>query len=200
MKISLFVDGRHVKDIMRSLSHELVHHRQNCQGKFMGGSNMGVGYAQEDENLRNLELDAYKNGNICFRDWEDGIKKQQQENKKMKSNKFAKLISEIVELVEDEVGNVQEIELTEEEKAAADQKNIDWLSSIEVDPMEEAVDMEKADIDDSGKVEDWEMARAKAAFGDDDDETDDGDEVKENWHKGSKDQFLFEELVRKWTK
>ena len=29
MEVSIFVDGRHIKDIMRSLSHELVHHNQN---------------------------------------------------------------------------------------------------------------------------------------------------------------------------
>ena len=33
-KISLYVDGRHIKDILRSLSHELVHHNQNCRGEF----------------------------------------------------------------------------------------------------------------------------------------------------------------------
>ena len=34
MGISLFVDGQHPKDILRSLSHELVHHTQNCNGMF----------------------------------------------------------------------------------------------------------------------------------------------------------------------
>ena len=32
MQIALYVDGRHPKDILRSLSHELVHHAQNCRG------------------------------------------------------------------------------------------------------------------------------------------------------------------------
>ena len=36
-KISLYTQGRHVKDVMRSLSHELVHHAQNCRGDFDGG-------------------------------------------------------------------------------------------------------------------------------------------------------------------
>ena len=33
MKVTVFVDKRHVKDILRSISHELVHHKQNCQGR-----------------------------------------------------------------------------------------------------------------------------------------------------------------------
>ena len=32
--VTIYVDSRHPKDIMRSLNHELVHHKQNCQGKF----------------------------------------------------------------------------------------------------------------------------------------------------------------------
>ena len=29
MEIHIFVDGRHTKDILRSIAHELVHHHQN---------------------------------------------------------------------------------------------------------------------------------------------------------------------------
>ena len=73
--IAIFVDGRHPKDILRSFSHELVHHAQNCNGDFESTGNLGPGYAQENEAMRNAELDAYKRGNIIFRDFEDLIKK-----------------------------------------------------------------------------------------------------------------------------
>ena len=73
--ISVYVDGRHPKDILRSLSHELVHHAQNCNGDFESTENLGLGYAQENGAMRNAELDAYKRGNIIFRDFEDLIKK-----------------------------------------------------------------------------------------------------------------------------
>ena len=69
--ITIFVDGRHPKDIMRSLSHELVHHAQNCDGQFDQGYATKEGYAQEDNHLREMEKDAYLRGNMCFRDWED---------------------------------------------------------------------------------------------------------------------------------
>jgi len=74
MTISVFVDDRHPKDIMRSLSHELVHHTQNCDGQFDQNLGMGEGYAQNDKHLRKMEEDAYLRGNMCFRDWEDKYK------------------------------------------------------------------------------------------------------------------------------
>lgn len=74
MSVTLYINGRHPKDIMRSLSHELVHHTQNCNGEFAGDTEMGEGYAQNDEHLREMERQAYEQGNLCFRDWEDSIK------------------------------------------------------------------------------------------------------------------------------
>jgi hypothetical protein len=73
-KVCLYIQGRHVKDIMRSLAHELVHHTQNCRGEFNGGVATVDGYAQEDDHLRAMERQAYDEGNMCFRDWEDGLK------------------------------------------------------------------------------------------------------------------------------
>tara|TARA_R110000824_G_scaffold58774_3_gene158570 strand:- start:4425 stop:5636 length:1212 start_codon:yes stop_codon:yes gene_type:complete len=72
--VTLYVTGRHPKDVMRSLSHELVHHTQNCNGHFDNVGEMGDGYAQNDEHLREMERQAYEIGNLCFRDWEDSIK------------------------------------------------------------------------------------------------------------------------------
>ena len=74
MEVVLYVDGRHPKDVMRSLSHELVHHAQNCRGDFTGQNNTGPGYAQEDPHLRKMEREAYTKGNLIFRDFEDLIK------------------------------------------------------------------------------------------------------------------------------
>tara|TARA_B100001778_G_C18317936_1_gene507337 strand:+ start:42 stop:665 length:624 start_codon:yes stop_codon:yes gene_type:complete len=77
MKITLFVDKRHVKDILRSLSHELVHHAQNCRGEFDKEINTEPGYAQNDPHMRNMEKQAYEIGNgLMFRDFEDNIKQK----------------------------------------------------------------------------------------------------------------------------
>jgi hypothetical protein len=74
MSVTLYINGRHPKDVMRSLSHELVHHTQNCNGQFDNTGEMGEGYAQNDKHLREMERQAYEQGNLVFRDWEDSIK------------------------------------------------------------------------------------------------------------------------------
>jgi hypothetical protein len=71
--ITLFTTDRHPKDILRSLSHELMHHTQNCRGDFTDTGEMGEGYAQNNPHMRSMEIEAYK-ASICFRDWEDSLK------------------------------------------------------------------------------------------------------------------------------
>jgi hypothetical protein len=72
--ITIYIGKRHPKDIMRSLSHELMHHTQNCKGEFDNASDLGEqGYAQNDSHLRTMEIQAYQ-ASIVFRDWEDSVK------------------------------------------------------------------------------------------------------------------------------
>ena len=47
-KIAVYADGRHPKDILRSLSHELVHHAQNCRGEFDKPHDASEGYIKKD--------------------------------------------------------------------------------------------------------------------------------------------------------
>lgn len=67
----LFVAGRHPKDVMRSFVHEMVHHMQNLDNRIgaLNGTNVN-----EDSNLLELEKEAYLEGNILFRSWEDKVK------------------------------------------------------------------------------------------------------------------------------
>ncbi len=78
--VTLFVDGRHPKDMLRSLAHELVHHAQNCRGDLcpekMGEA--GDGYAQNNEHLRKMEQEAY--ASMVMRDWEDQHKSKRRKN------------------------------------------------------------------------------------------------------------------------
>ena len=70
-EIVLFVDGRHNKDIVRSFSHEMVHHMQKLEGRL---GNIQTTNTTEDKNLLEIEAEAYMQGNITFRNWEDSIK------------------------------------------------------------------------------------------------------------------------------
>jgi len=75
MSIVVYTTNRHPKDILRSLSHELVHHCQNCEKRIPSNSSTEEGYAQTDETMRGLESEAYQKGNIMnFRDFEDQYK------------------------------------------------------------------------------------------------------------------------------
>jgi len=69
--ITVYISKRHPKDVLRSVSHELVHHCQNCRGEFDKLGCVGEGYAQENEHLRKMEEEAYLEGCMLLRDWED---------------------------------------------------------------------------------------------------------------------------------
>ena len=142
MSVTLYIHGRHPKDVMRSLSHELVHHMQNCNGQFENTGDMGEGYAQSDPHLREMERQAYEIGNLCLRDWTDtrnstiyNISLQEGAKKKMslkdwKNNELRTVLSErwgfsfnllnesqeeevVEEAAEDETLNEEEEELDE---------------------------------------------------------------------------------------
>ena len=70
-EITLYTEGRHPKDILRSFAHEMIHHIQNLEGRLHGISTTNT---NEDDRLLELEKEAYLEGNITFRNWEDGIK------------------------------------------------------------------------------------------------------------------------------
>jgi len=70
-KIVLYTLGRHDKDIVRSYSHEMIHHMQNIKGTL---HNIQTQDTNADSDLLELEKEAYLLGNITFRNWEDGLK------------------------------------------------------------------------------------------------------------------------------
>ena len=74
--VTLYISGRHPKDILRSLGHELVHHKQNCDGQFHDAGEMGEGYAQNNPHLRAMEFEANSLGSMCLRDFEDGLRER----------------------------------------------------------------------------------------------------------------------------
>ena len=72
-EVVLYTQGRHPKDVMRSFTHEMIHHIQNLEGRL---SDINTSDTNADENLLELEKEAYLNGNITFRNWEDKVKKE----------------------------------------------------------------------------------------------------------------------------
>ena len=123
--ITLFTHGRHPKDILRSFAHELVHHAQNLRGDLsidkMG--EMSSNYAQDNPHMRNMEKEAYLQGNMCFRDWEDTIKNKDllliklaeskflKENKTMTTKITKKFLKETIQKILLETIEEQELEI-----------------------------------------------------------------------------------------
>ena len=68
--IVLYTEGRHPKDIVRSFSHEMVHHTQNLEDRLEG---IATTNTMEDENLDKIEQEANLVGTMTFRNWTDTI-------------------------------------------------------------------------------------------------------------------------------
>ena len=69
--ITLYTLNRHPKDILRSYAHEMIHRIQDNEGRL---KNVATTNTNEDSDLLELEKEAYLNGNITFRNWEDSLK------------------------------------------------------------------------------------------------------------------------------
>jgi len=69
--ITLYTLNRHPKDILRSYAHEMIHRIQDNEGRLNGVNTTNT---NEDGNLEELEKEAYLNGNMTFRNWEDKTK------------------------------------------------------------------------------------------------------------------------------
>ena len=102
--IVLYVINRHPKDVLRSFSHELVHHAQNCRGDLDDLTT--AGHYAEDGKGREIEKEAYLQGNLNVRDWEDQKKfkgdNQMNEHYAIAKEEFKRLVAETVKAVLDE--------------------------------------------------------------------------------------------------
>jgi hypothetical protein len=73
MEIVLYTEGRHPKDIVRSFSHEMIHHIQNLEDRL---GNIATTNTQEDDHLNDLEAEANLNGTMTFRNWTDSLQEK----------------------------------------------------------------------------------------------------------------------------
>lgn len=69
--IVLYTEGRHIKDILRSFTHEMIHHDQLSR---LGELNTNTQNVNKSKFLEKIEADAYLRGNMLFRKWENAYK------------------------------------------------------------------------------------------------------------------------------
>ena len=93
LEIHIFVDGRHPKDVLRSIAHELIHHRQNMEGRLDTDGYSGPGYYLENDSLKEVEHEAMLDGNATMREYEDTVKYKEKDKmslKEWKNNELSK--------------------------------------------------------------------------------------------------------------
>ena len=109
LEIHIFVDGRHPKDILRSIAHELIHHRQNMESRLDTGGYTGPGYYLENDELKEVEHEAMLEGNATMREYEDTVKYTENKNmslKEWKNNELNGLLMKKFGILKEEKKNM----------------------------------------------------------------------------------------------
>jgi phosphopantetheine adenylyltransferase len=73
--ITLYTEGRHPKDIVKSFSHEMIHHIQNLEDRL---GDISTTNTMEDDNINKLEQEANLKGTMTFRNWTDSLNEGKQ--------------------------------------------------------------------------------------------------------------------------
>ena len=71
--ITLMIDNRHVKDILRTLCHELIHAWQYKSNPDAYINSDKSGLLEENPVLLKYEEEAYLKGNVMFRKWTESV-------------------------------------------------------------------------------------------------------------------------------
>jgi len=207
--ITIYITGRHPKDILRSLAHEMLHHVQKCDG-MMDDRDMSAttnpNYIMHDKFLKQVEADAFERGNICFREWEATKKgdKTMSESKKMTDTQVKKA-HKLGKKLKGKEG-------IDEPYALATYMAKKGVNVDEVSYEKSGLKKPKlADRNKDGDVSDWEKAVADKI----EDKVDEQKEVQvnealKNAHNyntvtralptvaAARDEFVFQELIKKF--
>ena len=66
-KLVLFIDNRHIKDILRTFCHEMVHRNQNIVNPKQFQMSEGDMPLEQAPVLKKIESEAFLKGNLLFR-------------------------------------------------------------------------------------------------------------------------------------
>ena len=187
LEIHVYSDGRHPKDMLRSIAHELIHHRQNLEGRLDVGGYHGEGYYLENEELKKLEHEAMLEGNAFMREYEDTLKRK--ENKEMSLNEWKN--NELNKLLMKKFGI-----LKEEKKPDADGDGVpDWADKKEgddnADETNEGMDYKRDDDSEEADKNDGleELDEGETSYGHEKPDADEKERLKEDSGEDEKDHY-----------
>lgn len=115
-EIVVYCEGRHPKDILRSLAHELTHHIQNFEGAFKNkdmSDTTDPNYLVKNDFLKGIEADAFERGNVTFREWEASVKEDKQMDERKLSDK--EITKSHAQGKRGEIEEFEDIQIREEE-------------------------------------------------------------------------------------
>ena len=149
IQIHIYSDGRHPKDMLRSIAHELIHHQQNMEGRLDVGGYSGPGYYLENDKLREIEQEAMLRGNALMREYEDTIKKESNNMslKEWKNNELNTLLLKKFGILKENVDDT--VETSEEEEEVVEEQQ----EPAEAEEEEEEVVEEQQDVIEEEPVE-----------------------------------------------
>ena len=194
--IKVYVTNRHPKDVLRSFSHELVHHAQNCRGDFDNDTVTEEGYTQSDPHLREMEREAYEKGNMIFRDYCDGLTNNGGlEQMSMTEEKLREAVRAAIQRLAEKNGGMPMQDEPKDKDLNKDGKKGHgkvpaFLKQEEVEQVDEA-----SMIDDRAAAEKAEGGESETKVNEEEEVAESVDELKE-WYLGT----LSEALVKKFTK
>jgi hypothetical protein len=156
LEIHIFTDGRHPKDMLRSIAHELIHHQQNLEGRLNVGGYMGQGYYLKNEAMRELEQEAMLQGNGLMREYEDTLKieeKNEMSLKEWKNNELNKLMLEKFGILKEELENPKKADLDKDGKLSGYEKKRGAAIEKSMSQQDEEMNEEVVEEEDKGDKE-----------------------------------------------
>ena len=196
--IVLYVTNRHPKDILRSFSHELVHHAQNCRGDLNDMTTQGH-YAKDGKG-REIEEEAYLQGNLCLRDYEDQLKfkgeNQMNEHYQITKEELKKVVAETFKQAMAE--KAAKPDFLDLDKDGDKEEPMKKAAKEKVDEMDLEKDKEDAEVmDDMPSLEESKQQETpKEVIKEVPKQKQEVKETNKAWYNTS----LYNKLKSKWTK
>ena len=200
LHIYIYTDGRHPKDMLRSIAHELIHHWQNEQGRLDVGGYSGPGYYLKNKDLKHLEDEAMKLGNGYFREYEDNRKlkeKKEMSLNEWKNNELNRLLMKKFGILKENADYKRDDDLEELEEEQDTSYGHEKPDEEEKERLKEDSGEEEGEHYDKNKMSDDDHIKAiehhLAALKKDRDYDDDHEEERYDEHRKHKDKLVGHE-------
>jgi len=146
LEVHIFVDGRHPKDMLRSIAHELIHHHQNMEDRLDVGGYNGPGYYLENDKMKKIEQEAMLKGNAILREYEDGLKlkeKNEMSLKEWKNNELNGLLLKKFGILKEQKEELEELTKSQEKLPPQLKKAIEDKEGKSDDKKDDSEDLDE---------------------------------------------------------